>query len=80
MRSLDNLSMAAILSGHLDGGEAEAFALAVELKADYLLMDERNGRLTARQVGLHVTGVRGILLKAKLEGTITSLQKEIETL
>ena len=64
----------------MDKGEAEAIALAVELKADYLLMDERNGRLAARQAGLPVTGVLGILLKAKLEGAIASLQKEIKAL
>ena len=43
-------------------------------------MDERNGRSVARQVGLRVTGVLGVLLKAKLTGRITSLQKEIEVL
>jgi uncharacterized protein len=43
-------------------------------------MDERDGRLMARQAGLHVTGVLGILMKAKLAGRIPSLQKEIEAL
>ncbi len=79
-RSLANPLLATILSGRLDQGEAEAIVLATEIKADYLLIDERDGRLIARQAGLHVTGVLGILLKAKLEGTIVSLRKEIEYL
>jgi uncharacterized protein len=40
-RSLTSSSVAALLSGHLDQGEAEAIALTIELEADYLLMDER---------------------------------------
>ncbi len=35
----------------LDAGEAEAIALALETKAELLLMDERLGRETARHMG-----------------------------
>ena len=80
VRSLNHAAIAAILTSYLDQGEAEAITLAVELKADYLLMDERAGRLAARQAGLHVTGVLGVLLKAKLTGRIKSLREEIEAL
>lgn len=80
VHSLENALLATMLSRHLDRGEAEAIALATEVKADYLLIDERDGCLIARQAGLHITGVLGILTKAKLIGRITSLRKEIETL
>jgi hypothetical protein len=69
-----------LLSLQLDRGEAEAIALAVELKADVILMDEREGRVLAAQSGVRVTGVLGILLVAKRSGQIASLKAEITSL
>jgi predicted nucleic acid-binding protein len=40
-QAVTNQRLAAALSGDLDGGEAEAIALAAETGADLLLMDER---------------------------------------
>lgn len=40
----------------LGAGEREAIALAVELKADVLLVDDRKAREEARKRGLSVTG------------------------
>ncbi|WP_223257355.1 DUF3368 domain-containing protein [Phormidesmis priestleyi] len=64
----------------LDRGEAEAIALAIELKADWTLLDEREGRKVAKSLGLKVTGVLGILLRAKQLGEIESLQLVIDDL
>jgi uncharacterized protein len=52
----------------LDAGEAEALALAEELHADVVLMDELAGREVARQCGFTVLGTLGILLRAKQQG------------
>ncbi len=52
----------------LDRGEAEAIALAEELHADLILMDELDGRETAQRLGIPVTGTLGILLRAKQQG------------
>ena len=49
----------------LDRGEAEAIALAKELQADFLLIDERKGRSIAEGEGLMVIGLAGILIRAK---------------
>src|SRR6266705_1562947 len=49
----------------LDQGEAEAIALAKELRADRLLIDEKDGRSIARREGLAIIGVLGILLLAR---------------
>ena len=73
-------AMAALISAQLDRGEAEAIALATELRADWLLIDEREGRMIARLAGLRMTGVLGVLLRAKLEGRIPALKPEIEAL
>jgi predicted nucleic acid-binding protein len=64
----------------LDGGEAEAIALAVEKNAGHVLIDEREGRRRARKVGLEVTGVLGILLRAAKEGALESLADALDEL
>lgn len=69
-----------ILSLHLHAGEAEAIALAADMKADIVLIDEQEGRQFAAQAGLSVTGVLGILLRAKLKGEIPALKTEINAL
>ena len=48
----------------LDAGEGAAIALAVELGADLLLMDDEEGVAAARGKGLEVTGTLGILSRA----------------
>jgi len=69
-----NLELISILRNNhnLDRGEAEAIAslaignaLALELNAGELLIDERLGRREATRLGLPITGVLGILLVAK---------------
>lgn len=53
------------LYGELDRGEAEAIALAVEVRAELLLVDERLARRVASRLGLSIVGVLGVLLEAK---------------
>ena len=65
IRSPRDIDFVNQLRTELDQGEAEAIALAVELNAQRLLMDERLGRATALDVGLEVTGVLGVLIAAK---------------
>jgi predicted nucleic acid-binding protein len=45
----------------LGTGEAEAIALAQELEADRLLLDERKAALVARRLGLAVSGTLSVL-------------------
>jgi predicted nucleic acid-binding protein len=54
----------------LDRGEREAILLALELKADLVLMDDRDGVDEARRVGLVVTGTLGVLDRAAERGLI----------
>jgi predicted nucleic acid-binding protein len=69
-----------LLTASLHLGEAEAIALAFEMKADRVLIDERDGRMIARQLSLPVTGVLGVLLRAKELRRITAVKPEIEAL
>jgi predicted nucleic acid-binding protein len=48
----------------LGPGEREAISLALETKADFLLIDENQGRKTAVQNGVPVKGTLGILEEA----------------
>ncbi|MUG93388.1 DUF3368 domain-containing protein [Scytonema sp. UIC 10036] len=73
-QEVSNEPLAQLLKQTLDRGEAEAIALAIELKADWTLLDEREGRKVAKSLGLSVTGVLGVLLRAKQTGELKSLQ------
>lgn len=54
----------------LDRGERDAILLAVHLRADLLLMDERDGVEAARSLGLTTTGTLGVLVRAAERGVI----------
>jgi predicted nucleic acid-binding protein len=45
----------------LDQGEHEAIALAVELQADRLLIDDRNGRIEAKRAGVSIVPTMAML-------------------
>lgn len=53
-----------------DLGELEAISLALELKANLLLVDDRKARRLAMQRGLAVTGVIGVLELAAARGLL----------
>ena len=69
-----------VLERDLDRGEAEAIVLALQMKAKPVLLDEREGRLIAKSLGLKVTGVLGILLRARWEGKVSSMREAMDTL
>jgi len=55
---------------HLDEGEAHAITLALERRADLLLIDERDGAAASRARGLTVTGTLGVLDRAASRGLV----------
>ncbi|HMV46087.1 MAG TPA: DUF3368 domain-containing protein [Leptospiraceae bacterium] len=65
IKSASNAQLIQDLKETLNEGESEAIALAKELEADYILIDERKGRKIAEQMGIKSIGLLGILLKAK---------------
>jgi predicted nucleic acid-binding protein len=64
----------------LDRGEAETIALAIELSADLVLLDERDGRKHAQRQGLGVVGVLGILIDAKKSGLIEAVLPQVDAM
>ena len=57
-------------NGELGAGESAAIALAAELHADLLLMDDRRGVAVALRKGLLVTGTMGLLTRAAKRGML----------
>jgi predicted nucleic acid-binding protein len=59
-----------LVTSILDAGERAAIDVALGLKADLLLMDERAGIEEARRLGLSATGTLGILARGAERGFI----------
>jgi predicted nucleic acid-binding protein len=56
------------LAAELGPGEREAITLALEVRADVLLIDERAGRKEAEERHIKVAGTLAVLLQASLRG------------
>ncbi|MEO6750978.1 MAG: DUF3368 domain-containing protein [Chthoniobacteraceae bacterium] len=64
-------------AAHLDPGETEAIAIAMELAADAILIDEQMGRRAAHGLHLSIMGLLGVLLLAKRTGHLASVRPAI---
>jgi uncharacterized protein len=64
----------------LDAGETEALALALQIHADAVLIDEAAARRAALQLRLPFIGVAGILLRAKSAGLIPAVRPVLDQL
>jgi len=64
----------------LDPGETAALALAAEIHADAVLVDEQRGRQVAVQLGLRTIGLLGVLLRAKSAGLLPSVRPLLDAL
>lgn len=62
-----------LLQSQLDPGEAAAICLAVDSRADLILSDDRQARLTAERLEIQVKGTLGILVEAKRRGEMELL-------
>lgn len=75
----DKKAVARLLTS-LDLGEAEAIVLALETRADLLLMDERAGRRIAAQFDIRTVGLMGTLLLAKRRKLISQVTPVVDQL
>jgi predicted nucleic acid-binding protein len=80
IQRLDLDPLASLLRTTLDQGESEAISLALNTRAELTLIDEREGREIARKLGLRLTGTLGILIRAKLDGSLACLEDVIHEL
>jgi predicted nucleic acid-binding protein len=80
VRSPGDAARVISLRTELGAGESAAIVLAIEMKAEYLLIDERQGRMKAHRMGLEVVGVLGVLKQAKHSALVSQVGPLIERL
>lgn len=80
VRDVTALEIVQLLQTELEEGEKEAIALAHEVGAEVVLLDERDARQAAKRLNLRVLGTIGVLIWAKRTGEITSLRRALDAL
>jgi predicted nucleic acid-binding protein len=80
VREVVNRALVLSLRQELDAGEAEAIALALEMNADLLLIDERIGRESALHFGLNYIGLIGVLQRARQRDIVPVLRPLLDVL
>jgi uncharacterized protein len=68
------------VSSELGRGEQEAIALAIQLQAGLVILDDQEGRRIARQESLPITGTIGVLIEAREKGLLPSIRHELDRL
>lgn len=74
IQAIQDKALYQYLLDDLDEGEAAVIALAQELNAKVLLIDEKLARQQAQLQGFTCIGTLGLLLKAKEKGIIATLK------
>lgn len=77
VKTVKNVSLVRILNQELGIGESEAIALSVEIKPDFVLLDDLEAREYARSFGLNVIGTLGIIRALLRRGIVKETPKEI---
>lgn len=69
-----------VLRQQIGPGESEAIVLALQLKADLLLIDDAKGRRIAESYGVAAVGTIGILIEAKRFNLIPAVKPNLNAL
>ncbi|MBI3801980.1 MAG: DUF3368 domain-containing protein [Deltaproteobacteria bacterium] len=69
-----------ILRASLGPGESEAISLALEVNAQWIIVDDRPARRLAETLNLPVLGTLGVLLASKRRGFLSALRPCIDVL
>lgn len=63
-----------------DDKPLRVYALAVEMKADQVLIDQGRSRMVAASLNLSYTGILGILVEAKSQRLISAVKPLLDAL
>ena len=69
-----------LLNLELDKGESSGITLALENEPSLLIIDEKKGRGIAKKLGIKITGILGVMIRAKEIGVINRIKPLIEKL
>ncbi len=67
-----------LLQAALDLGEASVIQLAVQIKAEWVCIDESLGRRFSRALGMRLTGSTGLLVMAKKHKLISEIRPTLK--
>jgi len=67
-----------LLEDSLDLGESTALTLAFEIDYSTVILDDLKARKIANKLGIKVTGTIGVIVKAKLQGSISSAKNILD--
>lgn len=64
----------------LGKGEASSISLALENAGSLLIIDEKKGRRIAQEMGVKIIGTLGVVLSARKDGLLDSVEEFLEKL
>ena len=79
-RTLEQPLAPVVVRAALGPGESEAISLALEIRADWVLLDDLAARRLAERLRIPLIGTLGILLAAKRRGLIPAIRDLVDTL
>lgn len=74
IKRVHNNYMQQLLEMQVDKGEASAIALALEMPESTIILDDFRARKVAERLKVNFTGTIGVIIKAKLQGIISSIK------
>jgi predicted nucleic acid-binding protein len=80
MRTLQRPLDSRVGEASLDAGETEAISLALETRAEWVILDDLRARRLAKNLGLAVVGTAGVLFAAKQRGFIGAVRPPLDAL
>jgi predicted nucleic acid-binding protein len=80
IEKIEDIQKFKLLNLELDKGESSGITLALENESSLLIIDEKKGRGIAKKLGIKITGILGVMIRAKEIGVINRVKPLIEKL